>query len=182
MSARVCKQIKPSVFARWRSDHSGATAVEFAMIAAPFFLLLFAMIEVAAVFFTGTVLENAVLESARQIRTGHAQNSGMSASQFRTEICDRIAVIGNCDRLLIDVEVFPNFGSIDQSSPIGEDGNVSAGDMGFDPGSAGDIVLVRVFYRWSLMTPNFGGALSNMNGNDRLITAVTVFRNEPFND
>jgi hypothetical protein len=81
-----------------------------------------------------------------------------------------------------DVEVFPNFGTIDQSSPIGSDGNVSAGNFGFDPGTSGDIVLVRVFYRWSLMTPNFGGALSNMAGNDRLITAATVFRNEPFND
>ncbi|MDG2043220.1 MAG: pilus assembly protein [Maricaulis sp.] len=182
MTARDSKTIRPSIFTRWRRDRSGSAAVEFAMIAAPFFLLLFAMIEVAAVFFTGTVLENAVLETARQIRTGQAQNSSMSATEFRNQICDRIAVVGNCDRLLIDVEVFPNFGSIDQSSPIDADGNVSSGSFGFDPGSAGDIVLVRVFYRWSLMTPNFGGALSNMNGNDRLITAATVFRNEPFND
>ena len=55
-------------------------------------------------------------------------------------------------------------------------------DFGWDPGDAGDIVLVRVFYRWSLLTPNFGGALSNMKDNQRLISAATVFRNEPFDD
>ena len=39
---------------RFGSGRSGATAVEFAMIAAPFFFLLFAMIEIAAVFFTSS--------------------------------------------------------------------------------------------------------------------------------
>lgn len=167
---------------RFSSGRSGATAVEFAMIAAPFFFLLFAMIEIAAVFFTGTVLENAVLEAARQIRTGQAQSGGMSQAGFRQEICDRIGVVGACDRLEIDVKVFEDFDDVDQSSPVDEGGEMDTSDFGWDPGEAGDIVLVRVFYRWSLMTPNFGGALSNMKDNQRLISAATVFRNEPFDD
>ena len=64
-------RVRNSVKARLRRvlrNEDGATAVEFALIAAPFFFLLFAMLEVAAVFFTGTVLENAVLEAARQLR------------------------------------------------------------------------------------------------------------------
>jgi len=171
-----------SRIARFVRARSGATAVEFAMIAAPFFMLLFAMIEIAAVFFTGTVLENAVLESARKIRTGEAQTSGMSQAGFRQEVCDLIEAVANCDNLEIDVQVFEDFDTVDQSSPIQEDGTVNSNDFGWEPGSAGDIVLVRVFYRWSLMTPNFGGALSNMENNQRLITSATVFRNEPFDD
>lgn len=167
------------LFSRFRKDRSGATAVEFAMVAAPFFFLLFAMIEVAAVFFVGTVLENAVLEAARQIRTGQAQNAGMSLGGFRTEVCDRIAVLGDCGRVEIDVRVFNNFGDVDQTDPI-DNGELDNGNFGWDPGTPGDIVLVRVFYRWELMTPNFGAAMSNMNGNQRLITAATVFRNEPY--
>ena len=162
-------------------DRRGATAVEFAMIAAPFFFLLFAMIEIAAVFFTGTVLENAVLETARQIRTGQAQGGGMTAATFQSEICDRIDVIGDCDKLDIDVRVFEDFDDVDQSSPI-NGGAMDTSDFGWEPGDAGDIVMVRVFYRWELMTPNFGRALSNMQDNQRLITAATVFRNEPFDD
>lgn len=167
---------------RLKRDSSGATAVEFAMIAAPFFFLLFAMLEVAAVFFVGTVLENAVLEASRQVRTGQAQSAGMSLAGFRSEVCDRIAVVGNCERLEIDVRVFENFGDVDQSSPIDEGGEIDTSGFGWDPGVAGDIVLVRVFYRWSLMTPNFGTAMSNMRDNQRLITSATVFRNEPFDD
>ncbi|WP_417490960.1 TadE/TadG family type IV pilus assembly protein [Maricaulis sp.] len=163
-------------------DQSGATAVEFAIIAAPFFFLLFAMIEIASVFFTSTVLENAVLETAREIRTGQAQAAGMTRNQFRDEICTRIEVVGNCDRLEFDVQVFEGFNTVDQTSPVNADGSLNTGSFGWDPGEAGDIVLVRVFYRWSLLTPNFGGALSNMSGNQRLLSAASVFRNEPFDD
>jgi Flp pilus assembly protein TadG len=167
---------------RARTNDSGATAVEFAMVAAPFFFLLFAMIEIAAVFFTSTVLENAVLETAREIRTGQVQNGGITQAQFRDEICDRVSIVGDCDRLEFDVQVFDGFNSVTQTSPIAGDGSLDTGSFGWDPGGAGDIVLVRVFYRWSLLTPNFGGALSNMGGNQRLLTAATVFRNEPFDD
>jgi Flp pilus assembly protein TadG len=184
MSRRNNQRIRrcAHLFSTWRDDKSGATAVEFALIAAPFFFLLFAMIEIAAVFFAGTVLENAVLETARQIRTGQAQGGGMSQAGFRGEICERIDVIAACERLEIDVRVFDNFGDIDQSSPIQEDGSIDTSGFGWNPGTAGDIVLVRVFYKWPLMTPNFGGALTNMEDNQRLITAATVFRNEPFDD
>lgn len=166
---------------RFAKNRSGVAAVEFAMIAAPFFFLLFAMIEIAAVFFLGSVLENAVLETARDIRTGRAQSAGMSQAAFRTAVCDRIVVLGTCDNVEIDVRVFEDFDNVDQSSPV-EDGAVNTDDFGFDPGDAGDIVLVRVFYRWQLLTPGFSGALANMSGNQHLITAATVFRNEPFDD
>lgn len=167
---------------RFGRNRSGATALEFAMVAAPFFFLLFAMIEIAAVFLISTVLENAVLEASRQIRTGQAQSGGMTATAFRDEVCDLISIIGDCDRVEIDVQVFADFDNVDQSSPIQDDGTVDSSGFGWQPGDAGDIVMVRVFYRWPLMIPNFGAALSNMEGNQRLITAATVFRNEPFDD
>jgi Flp pilus assembly protein TadG len=132
---------------RFARNRSGVAAVEFALIAAPFFFLLFAMIEIAAVFVLGSILENAVLEAARDIRTGRAQSSGMSQAAFRTAVCDRIVVLGTCDNVEIDVRVFEDFDNVDQSSPI-DGGAINTDDFGFDPGDAGDIVLVRVFYRW----------------------------------
>ena len=106
----------------------------------------------------------------------------MTIQGFRTEVCQRVEVIADCDRLSFDVQVFDGFNGIDQSSPIQEDGSLDTSSFGWDPGGAGDIVLVRVFYRWRLITPNMGRALSNMRDNQRLITSATVFRNEPYDD
>jgi Flp pilus assembly protein TadG len=44
----------------WRSDTAGVTAVEFAMVAVPFLMLLFGIITVGLFFFTTFSLENAV--------------------------------------------------------------------------------------------------------------------------
>lgn len=171
-----------SFLRRYRRARSGATAVEFALIAGPFFFLLFALMEIAAIFFVGAVLENAMLETARDIRTGAAQGAGMSRAGFTAAICDRIAVIGNCDQLEVDVKVFNGFGDVQQDNPINPDGSLNTGGMDFEPGDAGDIVLVRVYYKWEVILPDFGGFITNMENNQRLVTAATVFRNEPFDD
>ena len=164
----------------FRQDRKGATAVEFALIAGPFFFFLMALVEVAAVFFASTVIENAVLESAREIRTGQVQTVGMDADGFREAVCDRVEVIADCNRLEFDVRVFEDFDDVSGPAPLNGDDEFDSDSMGFDPGDAGDIVMVRVFYRWPLLMPNFFGTMSNMTGNERLITSATVFRNEPW--
>lgn len=167
-------------FRTFRRDRKGATAVEFALIAGPFFFFLMALVEIAAVFFASTVIENAVLESAREIRTGQVQAGGMDADGFRDAVCERIEVIADCARLDFDVRVFQDFDTVAVSDPVNDDGDLQTDDMGFDPGDAGDIVMVRVFYRWPLLMPNFMNSMSNMSNNERLITSATVFRNEPW--
>ena len=54
-------------------QQDGAAAVEFALIAAPFLALVFAIMETAIVFFAGQALETAAADSARLIMTGQAQ-------------------------------------------------------------------------------------------------------------
>jgi hypothetical protein len=41
------------------------------------------------------------------------------------------------------------------------------------------VVLVRVFYEWGLMAPGLS-LMKNMGTGNRLLSAVQVFRNEPF--
>lgn len=151
------------------------------MIAAPFFLLLAAILEVAAVFFATTLLENAVLVAAREIRTGQTQSGGGVAS-FEQRVCESMEMIADCGRIRFDVMVFESFGTVGAPGPLDEDGELTEDEFGFDPGAAGDIVLVRVFYPWPLLMPGFVGGMSNMSGNQRLLTAAAVFRNEPFDD
>jgi hypothetical protein len=51
----------------------------------------------------------------------------------------------------------------------------------YDPGTGGDVVVVRAFYEWPL-TVLFPKDIDpgNMQNGDRLLAATTVFRNEPF--
>ena len=54
---------------RFRSDRSGATAVEFAMVSVPFLGLLFAIFETAFVFLVGEGLDAATTAAAMMMRT-----------------------------------------------------------------------------------------------------------------
>ncbi|MEE2525517.1 TadE/TadG family type IV pilus assembly protein [Hyphobacterium sp. HN65] len=174
---------KPGFFRSFRKNRDGATAVEFALVAGPFLFFLMALIEIAAMFFAETVIDNAVLESARLIRTGQLQNGGGGATAFREEVCDRIVVIADCDRMAFEVAVFQDFDTVAPTDPLNQDGTMNEANMGFDPGRSGDIVLVRVYYRWQVLMPQlFGGRMGNMADGQRLIVSSTVFRNEPYDD
>ncbi len=51
--------------------------------------------------------------------------------------------------------------------------------MQFNPGNAGDIVVVRVMYMWPVLLGPLGFNLSNQPNNTRLILATAAFQNEP---
>lgn len=165
----------------WLANNEGLAAVEFALVAAPFFLLLFGLIEVCMVFILSTTLEHGVAEAAREIRTGQLQASGANAAQFKTLVCGNLFDLMDCDsKLNVDVRTFTDFSSADPGTPIKPDGSFDSGEMQFNAGGSSDIVLVRVFYEWEIITPMIGGQLSNLSGNKRLLQATTAFRNEPF--
>ena len=59
-------------------------------------------------------------------------------------------------------------------------GNFDDSTFVYEPGSANEVVAVRVFYEWELITPYLSAPLRNMSGNKHLLQATAVFRNEPF--
>lgn len=166
---------------RLRRDRKGATAVEFAIVALPFFALMAAIMETALVFFATIMMEHGLAQSAREIRTGQLQVSGGSAESFTNNLCSRAGTILDCGRVRVDVRTLSSFGGA-PGLPLDGDGGLDGDQMGFVPGDAGDIVMVRAFYEWQLITPGLGLGLSNMGGNKRLLTAAIAFRNEPFRD
>lgn len=166
---------------RFARDRRGAAAVEFALIAAPFFFLIFGLIEVCLVFIMSTVLENAVSEASRPLRTGQAQGGGMTAFQFRQAVCAEFFAILECDaRLSIDVRRLDNFAGAPAGNPLDGDGNLDNDNFTFQPGGPDEIVAARIFYEWDLITPVLSQPLVNMSGNRLLLQSSAVFRNEPF--
>ena len=101
----------PRVVRRFRHEEDGVTAVEFAILAGPFFFLLMAIIESSLLFFAGQVLESSVDDVARQIRTGQLDET-LTQNQLRTEICNASAVLFDCDDLNIDMQVVATFSDL----------------------------------------------------------------------
>lgn len=163
-------------------DERGHVAVEFAMVAGPFLLMMFAVVEIAFMFYVGTALENATSEAARMIRTGQLQFAGASAKEFEDMVCKDISILVSCEeRLHVDVRVFEDFDDVSMTSPV-IDGKFDPAGFGVDFGGAGDIVLVRVFYLWDVIVPDLGTGLANLPGGQRLFVSSATFRNEPFGD
>ncbi|MCC5997060.1 MAG: pilus assembly protein [Oceanicaulis sp.] len=164
---------------RFIKAREGATAVEFALIAGPFFILLMGVIEIALFFFATTMIENATAEAARDVRTGEVIAAGEGPGEFRNRICARIGAIADCARLQVDVRRVDSFSAAQLGALIGEEGVDTTG-FGFDPGGPGDIVVVRAVYEWPLLAPGMLNGMANLPGNKRLIVAAAAFRNEPF--
>jgi len=164
-----------------RAD-SGAAAVELALVAMPFFALLFAIVELALIFLVSSSLENATEQAARTIRTGQFQNGGTTTAQaFKTEICNNFGWLqADCStNLSVDVRTFATFQSVTAPQPV-TNKVFNPAALTFVPGGPGDIVVVRAYYQWPLIAPLMSQALETVNGGKNLITTTATFRNEPY--
>lgn len=172
--------------ARLRRDESGVAAVEFAIIAPVFFFLMFVIAETAMIFIAEQVMDNAVFESARLIRTGQVQG-GWTEAQFTTDVCGRMSVFVDCTSagdFFLEVKSYDSFAELDVGEPTDDDDNFDD-PPAFDFGEPSSIIVVRAYYKWPTTT-FFGifGALSlaNTADNKRLIGSFAAFRNEPFTE
>ena len=172
---------RPGFLRRFGRDRDGATAVEFAMIAAPFFFMLFALLEVGHLFILSSTLENATMDASRQIRTGQLQDTGGTEEQFKTLLCGRMSIFeGQCEaNLEIDVRVLPQF-STPTPDPMADGETFNEGALTFEPGGREDIILVRAWWRQPLFTPMMSQALSRLEDGRAVLTSAAAFRNEPF--
>lgn len=165
---------------RFSKGDDGVAAVEFAIVAAPFLALMFAIMETSLVFFASQTLETAVADSARLIMTGQAQSQNFSAAQFKTAVCDKVKGLLDCAAgLKIDVKTYSAFGSVDNSKPVDANGNLKT-NFGYQPGGPGEIVVVRLMYEFPVYASLLGFNLSDMSSSKRLVMATAAFRNEPY--
>lgn len=182
MFSRALRKMKS--VRRFARARRGTAAVEFALVLMPFFLLTFGLAEVSMIGFAQTSLDFAVSETARQIRTGQAQSGGVTEAQIRTELCSELNnfIVMGCDgNLYLDVRRFNSFvdASNNAQTPI-QNNQFSTAGMGYQPGQPSDIVVVRAYYRWRVMTPLFEPIFQNISGGERILVSTMMFRNEPF--
>ena len=183
---------------RFRRNREGSVAVQFMLVAPLFFALLFAIVETALMFFASQILETVAQQSARAIMTGQAQNGSPSVcggspctpATFKSYVCSQIPAILTCNNLSVDVQNYQSFANITITNPIDSNGNLNSSNFGYNPGASSactgnvscsnSIVKVTLYYPWQLFVTGLGYNISSMANNQRLLTAVAVFRNEPY--
>jgi Flp pilus assembly protein TadG len=153
----------------------GAAAVEFGLVAFPFVLLMFAIMETAFVFFAGQSLETAVSDTGRLIMTGQAQNQGFDQAAFKQAVCNQTQGLFDTSKIKVDVKKYTTFSGVDLTPPLDADGKLQDNQT-YQPGGPSEIVVVRLYYQW----PIYVSMLENMAGNGRLLVATSAFRNEPY--
>jgi len=168
---------------RFRRNRRGSAAVEFALVAPLFFCVLFAILETAIVFFAGSLLEQGTQDTARKMLTHEAQDTGMTETAFKTELCNRIKVMFNCDgnlgNITVDVKVFTPGTSIDITDPIVSGNLTGPFAYSLPPSGSANTVVIRAFYAWPLFVTQLGYNIGNLNGSKRLLSATAAFHVEP---
>jgi Flp pilus assembly protein TadG len=169
---------------RWREDHSGTTAVEFAIVGMPFLMFLYGIIGIGLYFTTMFTLENGLEQASRLIRTGQAQKAGMTDVQFKNVVCSYIPGCVDCqNKLLVNVR---SFAEADMTPTIGRAECLNNGSLTnlttYQPGTANQVVLVTLCFEWELGNKIPFIRLGDMSNGSRLIQAAAVFRTEPYPD
>lgn len=168
---------------RLSGDRRGAMAIEFALISGPLMLLMFGVIELALILLVSVTLETATEFTARDIRTGVFQMSGSNTqAEFKGKVCRNMNwLMGLCDsNLAVDAQTFSSFSGAGGATEI-DPANFDAGNTCWSVGNPGDIVLIRTYFKWPIITPLLKPIFSDDGHGGKLITTAKVFRNEPFN-
>lgn len=166
------------ILKKFHRKEDGATAVEFALIAVPFFLVFLALFEMSTMLLAQYELQQAMSSAARAIRTGQAR-SGLSLTDFRNNyVCPHLTFV-RCNELKIEAKNFSSFGSVSFTNADEAYLDDPSKKLPFSIGGPSEVMAIRIFYKWKFFTPLLG-RLMGRNGNTRYLAVGTVFRNEPY--
>ena len=179
---------------KWRvfsGARDGTTAIEFGLVALPFFLFAFGIMLVGMKYFTENAVEHAVEVAAREIRTGQAQAAGKTLADFRTTVCTEAGSYIQCDsKLVVHVQSGNEWADITPTPCLTGGALTPSAGVGTDPladssGAAEAVVLVTACYEWDLTQVfklgGIGDSIGDMANGSSLVQAVATFRTEPYN-
>lgn len=186
--------------ANWRDDESGATTLEFALVAPVFFMLLFGIVEYSVILFSKSVMEGATTTTARLGKTGFMEEGKSRQDMLMELLKQRSYGLLDPEKIEITTLVYESFSQIGAAEPLPVDVN---GNGNYDPaggdqyqdingngqwdsdlgqaglGGGGDIVVYKVHYPYHVQTPVMSSFLGDRDGNMPIDVSVVV-RNEPY--
>lgn len=185
------KKGRRAFFPRLWRDRRGSVSIEFTMLALPFSLLLFATLESCISFAAQEVLANATANVARMMRTGQIKPADVNGkpAALKKLICDRITLIypTGCPGLEVELKQYPTFEAA-AAMQVKYSGTGATQDLdttGFNDVTLGPSMsknMLRVFYRWPVMTDLMAAKMSNLKDKKALHFSTVTWQNEPFDD
>jgi Flp pilus assembly protein TadG len=185
-------------------DREGAAALEFALLAMPFMLLMFATFETLFAFAGEQLMANAVEDMSRKLRTGEitfgqGKPTDVTEAEFRQMFCDEIAIFAMCssseattpEKLYLDVRQFASFADMPLSVPkvsAEEFSDLDTSSFAFSPGGPETKNMLRAYYRWQIVTDLMRPYVTNIRPADKpiptdfLIVQTAAFENEDYNE
>lgn len=166
-------------------NREGSTAIEFTALAIPFAMLVFAILESCISFAGQEVMSNVTDDIARQIRTGQLRPANITKNSLKTMICDRLEVIvaNDCPGLEVDLRQFPSFADAAKVRiKLTGDRDLDTSEFAVAPGPSMSKNMLRVFYKWPVMTDFMSKLVSNLKDGKTLHFATVTWQNEPFDD
>ncbi len=181
----ITNKFRPKLVRRFAKSENGATAVEFSLVAFPFFMLMGCICETGIMLFSEYAIQTGVQEAAREIRTGQAQTAGLSAAAFKMKICDLAGIVIDCEaNLTVYVRPANSFAALETAMPnylnVGAKPDGTPNPISYDCGAASQAAGVVATYDWDFTMP-FMKFLGNINGGEkRRLYGLAIFQNEPF--
>jgi Flp pilus assembly protein TadG len=188
---------------RFARSRDGAAAIEFAILAVPYFLIIFAIIETFVAFAAEQLVTNAVNTLGRQLRTGqityqlNRAATDMDVTKFRRAFCAEVSIMIQCSeteittpsKLYIDARSFSSFGDIPTTIPrvsTSAFADIDPKSFKFTPGGPDTVNMLRAYYRWQVITDLVRPYITTIRPSDGsmpsdfLIVATTAFQNEKY--
>lgn len=182
---------------------SGATAIEFAIVASVFFMMMFAIIEYGLIMFSKVIIESVTQQASRSVGIGnHVAGCADRVCSIKKLVQEKSFGLIREESVRVTAKVvtdtttatappIPDICLNDPKDPyaaVCTQWQENNGTPGYQPagldatsiGIAGDLVEVRVTYLWRILFPFF----SQFFGQNGVLTisSTTVVKNEPFGD
>lgn len=165
-----------------RNDNKAGLSVEFALLAIPFFFVIFAIAETTLSFTAQQMLSESAERISRDVKTGLIRHEIVTSDQLRLRVCNdmRTFINADCDQIFVDLQSYPLFQDIPTSIVFNEAGDIVTLGFSVQPGVGGTINQLRLFYRYPWFTDFIRARLSGLPNGRTLLYSSEIWRNEPF--
>jgi len=160
-------------------DRKGSAAIEFAILALPFFVVIFAIAEIAVMYFVDSGLDAALHKTVRQVRVGVAKSGAWDSNKFKDVLCGELAYSFGCaTKIKVRATVITDMSSVTRISGI--NGGTLNVTEDFNLGDSGSYVLVQAFLPWDPTFKLYAISSDRLSDGSYVLSAAELIKNEPF--